>query len=59
LPGEGIKVSNIVGLALSPDNGGYYMAGAGGHVYGFGDASASGKPAGLGSNLPVAAIAET
>ncbi len=59
LPGEGIKVSNIVGLALSPDNGGYYMAGAGGHVYGFGDASAWGKPAGLGSNLPVAAIAGT
>jgi hypothetical protein len=48
-----------VGLALSPDNGGYYMAGADGHVYGFGDASAWGKPAGLASDLPVAAIAGT
>ena len=59
LPGEGVKVSDIVGLALSPDNGGYYMAGANGHVYGFGDANAWGRPAGLASNLPVAAIAGT
>ena len=27
LPGEGVKVSDIVGIALTPDNGGYYVAG--------------------------------
>jgi hypothetical protein len=59
LPGEGVKVSDIVGIALTPDNGGYYMAGADGHVYGFGDAQVLAEPAGLASNLPVAAIAGT
>jgi hypothetical protein len=59
LPGEHIKVSDIVGIALTPDNRGYYMAGADGRVYGFGDAHAWGEPAGLASNLPVAAIAGT
>ena len=31
LPGERIRVSDIVGIALSPDNGGYLMAGTDGH----------------------------
>ncbi|MGD0808439.1 MAG: discoidin domain-containing protein [Acidimicrobiales bacterium] len=59
LPGEGIRVADIVGLALSPDNGGYLMAGSDGRVYGFGDAQAGAMPAGVASNLPVAAIAGT
>ena len=59
LPGEGIRVADIVGLALSPDDGGYLMAGSDGMVYGFGDAHAGGIPAGVASNLPVAAIAGT
>jgi hypothetical protein len=59
LPGEGIRVADIVGLALSPDDGGYLMAGSDGRVYGFGDAQAGGVPAGVASNLPVAAIAGT
>jgi len=59
LPGEGIRVADIVGIALSPDNGGYLMAGSDGMVYGFGDAEAGGTPAGVASNLPVAAIAGT
>jgi len=59
LPGEGVRVANIVGIALTPDNGGYYMAGSDGHVYTFGDAQAAPQPAGLTSNLPVAAIAGT
>jgi hypothetical protein len=59
LPGEGIRVADIVGLALSPDDGGYLMAGSDGRVYGFGDAQAGGIPAGVASNLPVAAIAGT
>ncbi len=59
LPGEGIRVNDIVGLALSPDNDGYLMAGSSGKVYGFGDAQVGAIPAGVASNLPVAAIAGT
>jgi F5/8 type C domain/Bacterial Ig-like domain (group 3) len=59
LPDQGVRVSNVVGIALTPDDGGYFMAGADGHVYGFGNAHAGGTPAGLSSNLPVAAIAGT
>jgi hypothetical protein len=59
LPGEGVKVADIVGIALTPDDGGCYMAGADGRVYGFGYAQAGGLPAGLSANLPVAAIAGT
>jgi hypothetical protein len=59
LPGIHVKTSDVVGIALTPDDGGYYMAGADGHVYGFGDAHSWAEPAGLSSNLPVAAIAGT
>ncbi len=59
LPGQGVRVSNVVGIALTPDDGGYFMAGADGHIYGFGNAQAGSTPAGLSSNLPVAAIAGT
>ena len=59
LPGEGVKVSDIVGIALTPDNGGYYMAGADGRVFGFGNAEVQAEPAGMASNLPLAAIAGT
>ena len=50
-------MDNIVGIALTPDDGGYYMAGADGHVYGFGNAKVQPSPPGLSSHLPVAAIA--
>jgi hypothetical protein len=59
LPGEGIKVSDIVGIALTPDNGGYYMAASTGSVFGFGDAKPWPVPLGLSANLPVVAIAGT
>ncbi len=58
LPGKHVKVCDIVGIALTPDDGGYYMAGADGKVYGFGDAHAGGTAV-VASNLPVAAIAGT
>jgi hypothetical protein len=48
-----------VGLALTPDDGGYWMAGSDGRVYGFGNAKVQPPPSGLQSNLPVAAIAGT
>ncbi len=59
LPGRDIKVGDIVGIALTPDNGGYFMAGADGAVYGFGNATPSPAPSGLNEHLPVVAIAGT
>jgi len=53
-----VTVNNIVGIALTPDDGGYYMAGAEGMVYGFGDAHMGAEQV-VTSNLPVAAIAGT
>src|SRR5579862_3423447 len=53
-PGIGKHVHDIVGIALTPDNGGYYEAGPDGHAYGFGDAHPFGEPSALASNLPVA-----
>jgi hypothetical protein len=38
LPGRGVKVDDIVGIALTTDDGGYWMAGSNGVVYPFGDA---------------------
>jgi hypothetical protein len=57
LPGIGVKVTDVIGLALTPDDGGYFIAGANGLVWGFGDAKAQKSPAGLSSHLPVVAIA--
>jgi hypothetical protein len=44
-PGEHISVTDIVGIALTPDDGGYYMAAADGRVYAFGNAQAGPQPA--------------
>jgi hypothetical protein len=57
LPGRGIRVNDIVGLALTPDDGGYFMAASNGTVYGFGDAAPGPTPEGI--ELPVVAIAGT
>ena len=42
-------MTDIVGIALTPDDGGYYMAGTDGQVYGFGDAHVWGA----GGSLPL------
>jgi hypothetical protein len=34
-----ITTGDVVGIALSPDHGGYFMAEANGKVFGFGDAT--------------------
>ena len=34
LPGEGVTASDIVGIALTPDNGGYFMAASNGRCSG-------------------------
>jgi hypothetical protein len=57
LPGKQISVSDVVGIALTPDARGYWMAAANGTVYSFGDAGRLAIPAGVTSNLPLAAIA--
>jgi len=48
-----------VGLALTSNDGGYWMAGSDGRVYGFGNAKVQPTPGDLAANLPVAAIAAT
>jgi hypothetical protein len=57
LPAEHVGASDIVGMALTPDHLGYFLAGANGAVYGFGDAHARPSPPGLAAHLPVVAIA--
>jgi hypothetical protein len=57
LPGIGSRVNNIVGIALTHDEDGYWMVGSDGKVYGFGSAKVAPAPTGLQSNLPVAAFA--
>jgi hypothetical protein len=55
LPGEGYEITDVVGIALTGDGNGYWIAARNGFVHGFGDAGAlalSGPPA-----LPVVAIA--
>ncbi len=50
-------MNDIVGIALTPDDGGYFMAGASGSVFGFGNAKVQPAPVGLMTHLPVVAIA--
>jgi hypothetical protein len=57
LPGIGVKVTDVIGLALTPDDGGYFIAAANAGVWGFGDAKAQPTPSGLTSHLPVVAVA--
>ena len=38
LPGDGVSVTDVVGMALTPDGAGYWMAEATGPVWNFGDA---------------------
>lgn len=57
LPSIGAKATDVIGLALTPDEGGYFIAAANGLVWAFGDATAQKSPSGLSSHLPVVAIA--
>ena len=56
LPGEHKVVHDIVGIALTPDDGGYWMAGSNGAVYPFGDAAPFQLPSTIEKSLPVTAI---
>ncbi len=48
LPGLGIHVNDIVGIAATPDDRGYYIVGKDGGVFTFGDANFFGSVPGLG-----------
>ena len=57
LPGKGISVDNIIGIASTPSGNGYWLVSATGTVYGFGAAQTLGTA--KGSSSPVSAIAGT
>jgi hypothetical protein len=57
LPGEHIRVTDIVGLALTPDTLGYWFAGASGSTYSFGNGENLAVPPSVRDGLPVVAIA--
>ena len=48
LPGLGVNVGNIVGIAATPSGQGYWLVGADGGVFAFGDAPFKGSLPGLG-----------
>jgi hypothetical protein len=51
LPGLGIHVTNIMGMARTADNGGYWLVGRDGGVFAFGDAPYAGSLPGLNIHL--------
>ncbi|MDA8279290.1 MAG: hypothetical protein M0Z63_02510, partial [Actinomycetota bacterium] len=51
--------SPVVGIAPTPDGGGYWLVGADGGVFSFGDASYAGSMAATHLNSPVVGIAPT
>jgi hypothetical protein len=59
LPGIGIHVSNIVGIASTADGGGYWLVGSDGEVFAFGDAAFMGSIGGTPLNKPMVAMAAT
>ena len=59
LPGLGIHVDDIVGMAATPDGNGYWLVGSDGGVFAFGDAVFLGSMAGSPLNAPIVAIAST
>ena len=51
LPGLGVHVSDVVGIAATPDGKGYWLVGAHGGVFSFGDAQFFGSLPGLGVHV--------
>lgn len=49
----------MVGIASSPDGGGYWLAGADGGIFSFGDAAFHGSAGSLNLHAPIAAIQTT
>jgi hypothetical protein len=59
LLGKEVTVDYVVGIALTADDNGYYMASANGAVYSFGDAPSLHAPPGVLTDLPIVPIAGT
>jgi hypothetical protein len=57
LPGLGIHVGDIVGVAVTPDGRGYWLVGSDGGVFGFGDAAYSGSMGGKPLDAPIVGMA--
>ncbi|MHB8681522.1 MAG: hypothetical protein ACYDA2_05430 [Acidimicrobiales bacterium] len=57
LPGDGVHVTNIVGIAPTKDHGGYWMVGSDGGIFAFGDAAFHGSMGGTRLAKPVVAMA--
>jgi hypothetical protein len=59
LPGLGVHVDDIVGMAATDDDGGYWLVAADGGVFTFGDAHFHGSLAGVHLEAPVVGMAPT
>ncbi len=59
LPGLGVHVDDVVGMAATDDDGGYWLVAADGGVFAFGDARFHGSLAGTHLDAPVVGIAPT
>ncbi|MEU4561823.1 GDSL-type esterase/lipase family protein [Actinoplanes sp. NPDC023936] len=59
LPGLGVRVTNIIGMARTPDDGGYWLVGSDGGVFAFGNAGFHGSMGGKPMNAPVVGMAVT
>ena len=59
LPGLGLSVDDVVGLAAAPDGGGYWAAGADGGVFAFGSAGYDGSMGGRPLIRPIVGLSAT
>ncbi|KUL29734.1 hypothetical protein ADL15_26885 [Actinoplanes awajinensis subsp. mycoplanecinus] len=59
LPGIGVKVTNVIGMARTATSRGYWLVGSDGGVFAFGDAPFFGSMGGKHLNAPVVGMAPT
>ena len=59
LPGLGVHVNNVVGVAETADGGGYWMVASDGGIFNFGDAGFYGSAGAIHLNKPVVGMAPT
>ncbi|MBL7252933.1 SGNH/GDSL hydrolase family protein [Paractinoplanes lichenicola] len=59
LPGLNVRITNIIGMARTPDNGGYWLVGSDGGVFAFGNAGFHGSMGGKPLSKPVVGMAVT
>ena len=59
LPGLGVHVNNVVGVAETADGGGYWMVASDGGIFNFGDAGFYGSAGAIHLNQPIVGMAAT